>query len=195
MTLVASAMAFAPFVELFPAIAAAETRSITLLRAGTVPAGTYGFLEAFCDDEGCDCRRVFLNVCGGDNTPPALRQAHLATISFGWESKAFYRLWASFALPEDDLAELRGPALVRLARQSDYAPALLDHFKVVLEDKAYVARIVRHYKMFRAAVDQKNLKSALKPHRSQPKAGRNKPCPCGSGVKYKKCCWERPGSV
>ncbi len=25
-------------------------------------------------------------------------------------------------------------------------------------------------------------------HRSQPKVGRNDPCPCGSGKKYKKCC-------
>ena len=26
------------------------------------------------------------------------------------------------------------------------------------------------------------------PVRTDPKIGRNKPCPCGSGVKYKKCC-------
>lgn len=26
------------------------------------------------------------------------------------------------------------------------------------------------------------------PERSEPKVGRNKPCPCGSGRKYKKCC-------
>jgi len=25
--------------------------------------------------------------------------------------------------------------------------------------------------------------------REQPKIGRNDPCPCGSGKKYKKCCW------
>ena len=24
--------------------------------------------------------------------------------------------------------------------------------------------------------------------RSEPKVGRNAPCPCGSGKKYKKCC-------
>ncbi|MDC2982114.1 SEC-C metal-binding domain-containing protein [Bacteroidota bacterium] len=24
--------------------------------------------------------------------------------------------------------------------------------------------------------------------RTQPKVGRNNPCPCGSGRKYKKCC-------
>lgn len=24
--------------------------------------------------------------------------------------------------------------------------------------------------------------------RTEPKIGRNEPCPCGSGIKYKKCC-------
>jgi preprotein translocase subunit SecA len=27
-------------------------------------------------------------------------------------------------------------------------------------------------------------------HRGAPKTGRNDPCPCGSGRKYKKCCLE-----
>jgi hypothetical protein len=27
------------------------------------------------------------------------------------------------------------------------------------------------------------------PYRSKPKTGRNEPCHCGSGKKYKKCCW------
>ena len=27
-----------------------------------------------------------------------------------------------------------------------------------------------------------------KPVRTGPKVGRNDPCPCGSGKKYKKCC-------
>ncbi|MEE9214519.1 MAG: DUF1186 domain-containing protein [Thermodesulfobacteriota bacterium] len=27
--------------------------------------------------------------------------------------------------------------------------------------------------------------------RSEPKVGRNNPCPCGSGKKYKKCCWNK----
>ena len=27
-----------------------------------------------------------------------------------------------------------------------------------------------------------------KPFCAEPKVGRNEPCPCGSGLKYKKCC-------
>jgi protein translocase subunit secA len=28
---------------------------------------------------------------------------------------------------------------------------------------------------------------------SSKKPGRNDPCPCGSGKKYKKCCWPKYG--
>jgi preprotein translocase subunit SecA len=31
-------------------------------------------------------------------------------------------------------------------------------------------------------------KQKSKPVRSGPKVGRNDPCPCGSGKKYKQCC-------
>jgi hypothetical protein len=36
-------------------------------------------------------------------------------------------------------------------------------------------------------------KNAQQPYRrSEPKTGRNEPCPCGSGVKYKRCCLNKP---
>jgi uncharacterized protein YecA (UPF0149 family) len=28
---------------------------------------------------------------------------------------------------------------------------------------------------------------------SEKRVGRNDPCPCGSGKKYKKCCWPKYG--
>lgn len=36
--------------------------------------------------------------------------------------------------------------------------------------------------------EAKNLGQAGPIRREQPKVGRNDPCPCGSGKKYKKCC-------
>ncbi|HCG04058.1 MAG TPA: preprotein translocase subunit SecA, partial [Desulfovibrio sp.] len=35
---------------------------------------------------------------------------------------------------------------------------------------------------------QKETPSAAPERRAEPKVGRNDPCPCGSGQKYKKCC-------
>jgi uncharacterized protein YecA (UPF0149 family) len=32
-------------------------------------------------------------------------------------------------------------------------------------------------------------KDHVKPFNAPPKIGRNSPCPCGSGKKYKRCCY------
>jgi uncharacterized protein len=35
---------------------------------------------------------------------------------------------------------------------------------------------------------REDAKSVTTVHRDTPRVGRNEPCPCGSGKKYKKCC-------
>lgn len=37
-----------------------------------------------------------------------------------------------------------------------------------------------------------NLHKAAQSDRPAPKVGRNEPCPCGSGLKYKRCCLDKP---
>jgi len=163
----------------------AETRSITIFeRYNELPAGDYGLFEMYCDEVNCDCRRVIINVISN------LSNKSVAVIAYGWESHNFYarRLnidTRSNKLTEYDLdmlAELKGPCLNSMSPQSNYATDVL---KLVsehaLSDIAYVDRLKRHYKLFKEKlIDQK-----------QNKAGRNDPCPCGSGKKYKKCCLGR----
>jgi uncharacterized protein YecA (UPF0149 family) len=70
--------------------------------------------------------------------------------------------------------------------QSELAQALLKKLDFILKnDISYVKRLKEHYKIFRKAIDKQNQ---IKPFVSQVKIGRNEPCPCGSGKKYKKCC-------
>jgi hypothetical protein len=143
----------------------------------------YGFLESFCNEEACDCRRAFVNVMHTRGK----KLSHVATISYGWEDESFYKKWAGFPLSKEELHDLKGPALAMLQPQSEYAAVLLDHFEMLLRDEAYAKRIERHYEMYRRAIDE-NAGSAPKVVRSAPKVGRNEPCPCGSGKKLKKCC-------
>lgn len=35
----------------------------------------------------------------------------------------------------------------------------------------------------------KERRGRIIPVRTEKKVGRNEPCPCGSGKKYKRCCW------
>lgn len=56
-------MFYQPFHELFPAIAEKETRTLTVFNNHPeLPADEYALIEAYCNEPGCDCRRVFFNI-------------------------------------------------------------------------------------------------------------------------------------
>jgi uncharacterized protein len=50
------------------------------------------------------------------------------------------------------------------------------------------AGLVAAYRYFREHRQAEVGTRTSKPRRSSPKVGRNAPCPCGSGKKYKRCC-------
>ena len=55
--------------------------------------------------------------------------------------------------------------------------------------KAHMAAgLLQAYRYFRAQRRVSASAHRSEPRRSTPKVGRNDPCPCGSGKKYKKCC-------
>ncbi len=177
-------MPMAPFFMKFPEIAAYETRSITVWGHKNLPDGEYGFLELYCDEKACDCRRVIINVAEAERPNQTL-----ATINYGWESAKFYGKWGrSPGLAKEN----KGPFLDPLNRQTQYAPALLRLFEeYILPDSAYIKRLKQHYEMFKQAVA-----AAAMPARNQNRIdgrriGRNEPCSCGSGRKYKHCCGQK----
>lgn len=51
---------------------------------------------------------------------------------------------------------------------------------------ASLAEIYRYWLPYRKAAQERILASTIE--RQHPKVGRNDPCPCGSGRKFKKCC-------
>lgn len=149
-------MPYSLFHDHFPEVAERETRTITVLEHSTVrlPPGHYSFLEMFCDERGCDCRRVFFYVVS------SLREDVQAVIAWGWEHRDFYAKW----MGDNDtrvIADLKGPALNLASPQSDLAPAILDLVRnVLLQDTAYVERVKRHYVMIRKKIDNKNPAAA-----------------------------------
>ena len=173
----------------FPELAARETRCVhVLVPGGPLPVGEYGFIELYCEEPGCDCRRTLLLVTTAKDPAKSL-----ATINFGWESVEFYTRW----LHGDAEAgrESTDATLDPFHPQSQLADLLLAVFRSeLMTDPAYVARLARHYEMFKQ--DLRDRPNAQAPVNGQGQlrvvtraaAGRNDPCPCGSGSKYKKCC-------
>ncbi|MCI5122935.1 MAG: hypothetical protein D3925_00275 [Candidatus Electrothrix sp. AR5] len=147
-------MPYSFFHSRLPKVAERETRSVTLFDHSefNLPPADYAFLEMFCDEPDCDCRRVFFSVISSRD------EEIKAVIAWGWEDQVFYTTWLRDSDP-NVIKELMGPALNSASPQSDLAPALLKVFQeVLLPDTAYVERVKRHYAMFRATVDKKRKK-------------------------------------
>lgn len=144
-------MPFVLFHTRFRVIAEHETRTVTVLRDADLglPPVEYGFLEMFCDEPGCDCRRVFFYVVSSQ------RRDVEAVIAYGWEDRKFY----GQRMGDDDptvIALLKGPVLNVGSPQSKLAPAILNLFQnVLLQDRAYIDRVKEHYRIFRRSIDHK----------------------------------------
>lgn len=172
-------MPYSMFYDLFPEIAKEETRSLIVFNDSDLPPDVYALMELFCDEPGCDCRRVMFHIFS-DN-----RKEFLAVIAFGWESDAYYAKWLGEKDPEL-IRELKGPVLNVGSSQSRLAPVLLIKVKEVLGDKTYVERLKNHYRLFKEAIGDKNYKKTE--NIASEKVGRNDPCPCGSGKNFEHCC-------
>jgi len=169
-----------PFHVLCPEVASAEVRTVTLepntLPEFKIPPDTYGFLEFYCEEQGCDCRRVLLAVFSESGNREVARISH------------------AFEPPEDEkLRELGQTYLDPYGQQESYAEDLLRLFKKAVLDDTYAAQLERHYKLFKERLEsQKNAPETPPPsggNGGHPRSiGPNQPCPCGSGKKYKKCC-------
>lgn len=127
---------------LFPEVAERETRTVKVFEAlpegdtRYLPVDEYGFDELYCDERGCDCRRVMINVLA------RRARQHVATINH-----AFQKPVKDDPVPEQTFLD-------PLNRQSSLAPALLELFvNVVLADEDYRRRLVRHYGMFKDVVN------------------------------------------
>jgi hypothetical protein len=157
-------MPFIPFHDKFPQLAEQETRTFTILQDGTLPAADYKFMELYCDETDCDCRRVFFYLISSKN------KGAVAVITYGWENLQFYKRWLSFDDPQM-VKDMKGPGLNFGSPQSESAPAVLDVVKtVVLQDEHYIERLKTHYQLFRSRIDSKtNARRLQAPKKSRPK--------------------------
>jgi len=139
-------MPMTPFLQRFPELGTRETRTLKVSGRAELPDGEYGFVELYCNEPHCDCRRVMIAVLRPDTGGK-----FWATINYGWESLEFYQQWAK--APASDRDDWQGPFLDPLGAQTKYAPVLLELFRWILQSPGYLPRLKRHYQMFRAAVD------------------------------------------
>jgi len=145
-------MPYEPFIERFGELAWKETRSLRFFKDPGLAGDEFGFIEFYCNDENCDCQRVMFDVISKN------QQKSVAVIAYGWESQEFYARWYRENDPEI-IEQMQGPILNPGSRQSELALALLEKVRdVLLTDPEYIARLKRHYRMFKEKVDPKHFR-------------------------------------
>ena len=106
-------MPMTPFMKRFPELGARETRSVTVPDKEDVPSGEYGFIELYCNEPNCDCRRVVVVVLR-----PETGWQFWAVINYGWESVKFYRLQKTSRCPEKGLQRITCSAITTTHRRN-----------------------------------------------------------------------------
>ncbi len=110
-----------PLRALFDDLAKEETRVLHVAHGQSLPQGAYLFMEAYCTEPGCDCRRVLIQVLHAETK----RQA--ATINYAFEPSE---------APFDDEPQV---FIDPMNPQSEHSDHLQDAFEtLMLTDTAYV---------------------------------------------------------
>lgn len=105
-------------------------------KTGKIPKGDYGFIEFYCTDKDCDCRRVTIMALDRNMKTKAV-------IGMGFDPGEPYS----------------GPFLDDFHEQSSYADELLEHFVMMInQEPENLAMMQRHYREVRSKVDGKKYR-------------------------------------
>jgi hypothetical protein len=136
------------FVLRFRELAERETRVVHIAEQPGLPSGSFMFMESFCNDPDCDCRRALITVIRD-----AKGSEIMATLNYGWESERFYRRWMKG--PALGGLSMHGVTIEPFGRQSASAAAFKRLFEAMLHDREYAQRIERHYLLFKGALSER----------------------------------------
>jgi hypothetical protein len=125
-----------PYQQIFPK-KVEPTMTLTLSKkVGRVPKGSYTFIECYCTDPACDCRRVTLLVVNE-------KAQQKAAISFGFE-------------PGEPMS---GPYLDDFQKQAPYAEELIQFFVDAINgDSDWLESMYRQYREVRKKVAGKTYR-------------------------------------
>ena len=137
---------------------------------GSVSCGQHSWMveDLYCVDPDCECHEVLLTFVPEDIEDASDTQC--PTFFYDYKSRKIGQVVQGAMAGQGTVEEL-----VAQARE------LRDEFDVELENRHLTLRVL----YVRSQAEAPTLKPEVS---TSAKIKRNDPCPCGSGMKYKKCC-------
>ena len=142
-----------------------------LLHEGLSDDAEYVMFEYYCEKLACDCKNLVAEIMKMGRDGRHIEKS-LAVISYDWST-------------EESACK---PTLHSRSPRTQLALHLLEAYKSFVHDEEYLGRIQNEYSRVKELASAKLAERKIQKSNQNEKNGRNDPCNCGSGKKYKKCC-------
>ena len=148
-----------------------ESLLISIGKDHILPEGKYMYIEYYCLEPQCDCNSGAFQMVELDHQGKETQNT-IALIDYTWTE------------PVSTHNPSLGPQFIG----SRFAEAGLEEFKKLLSTYSnMIDKLKNGYVKTREERTHPESREVT-PIQKTTKVGRNDPCPCGSGKKYKKCC-------
>ena len=142
-----------------------------------LPEGVYAFLELYCCNQECDCEKVIIEVA---------KQSAFGLGYFEIPDEATAVLEYTWKQPLSEHNPCFSDQVVPSEHAAAARRALVDYIQI---DPGYNKELsMRYTRMKENKAPEPFGPISTTYLRKSSKTGRNDPCLCGSGRKYKKCC-------
>lgn len=136
-----STMEFIPAGEIIGE--AHQVRTVTIKQSPQLPDGEYSFIDTYCADPDCDCRKTMIQVMHNGKL--------VSMINYGWESATFYENWMGSSAKDNLMPKMHGASIDITSPDLVGKDGMLALFNALLND-IWIAKIKRHYFEVKAAM-------------------------------------------
>ena len=122
-----------------------QVRSVRIAQSPQLPDGEYSFIDMYCSDPSCDCRKTMIQVMNDERL--------VSIINYGWESRAFYEKWMGSKVDDGSFPSMSGATIDLSSPNLVSEEGILALFNALLNDM-WIAKFKRHYKEVKTAVSK-----------------------------------------
>lgn len=123
-----------------------QVREVSIKQSPLLPDGNYSFIDMYCADSECDCRKTMIQVVHNEKL--------VSIINYGWESAKFYDNWMGGSVKEMSMPSLRGASIDITSPNIVNAGGMLALFNTLLND-IWIAKFKHHYSEVKSATSTK----------------------------------------
>lgn len=138
-------------------------------------------------------KNIFSKIIGGQKSTPKITESKETRQEIKTQQKEQPKEKVKEKTDEELIDEINSiaPGLFAQAKTPEMKKTIIEIYKKMVKDGVDVKNEKEVEKWMEKNAHLFNLGDVPKVEtyrRETPKVGRNEPCPCGSGKKYKKCC-------